>query len=71
MQISTPTLLASQQQAVRVTPRPAQPADGFAPLSFKQAAKPAPVPEAKPAAQAQPSFGMAPVRPGTHIDIKV
>jgi hypothetical protein len=72
MQISASTLLASQQQAVRGVTQSPQPADAFAPLNFKQAAKPAPQPS-MPENQATPQTPRAtgPVRPGTHVDIKV
>ncbi len=64
MQISAHSLLASQQQAAKPQKPASQPA-AFAPLDFKQAEKPA---EAQ-AAQMPPPTG--PVRPGTHLDIKV
>lgn len=76
MQIGASTLLA--QQTARVAPKAQPSADGFAPLSFKQAAKAqVPMPEmqatvpAKPgtSASAGPKTGY--VRPGTNIDIKV
>jgi hypothetical protein len=62
MQISTATVLASQQQAR--AHKPEQPA-GFEPLDFKQTAK---APAEKTAEAAAPAGY---VRPGTHIDIKV
>ncbi len=79
MQISTSALLASQQQIQRAQPRPEAQA-AFEPMSFKQAAKPT----AATAAPEMPSAtgetrGPAltgpvpgkPMRPGTHLDIKV
>jgi len=69
MQISAQTLLASQQQAAAIQPRPApgfsaalEKVGGFEPLPLKQAA---PVQEPVPA---QPA---APARLGAMIDIKV
>lgn len=69
MQISAQTLLASQQQAAAVQPRPApgfsaalERAGGFEPLPLKQAAPP------QETAPAQPS---SPARLGGLIDIKV
>jgi hypothetical protein len=60
MQISTATVLASQQQAVRAPRSAAQPAE-FAPLDFKQTQQQA----------AEPSAPTGYVRPGTQVDIKV
>ncbi len=71
MQISAQTLLASQQQAAAVQPRPApgfsaalEKAGGFEPLPLKQAA---PGPEPVPT---QPAPG-TPARLGGMIDIRV
>jgi hypothetical protein len=60
MQISTATVLASQQQVARAQRSTPQPAE-FEPLDFKQTHKPA----------AEPSAPTAYVRPGTQVDIKV
>jgi hypothetical protein len=69
MQISAQTLLASQQQAAAIQPRPApgfsaalEATGGFEPLPLKQAAPP------QDAAPAQPA---SPARLGGIIDIRV
>jgi hypothetical protein len=71
MQISAATLLASQQQVPRAQPAQAE----FAPIAFKQAAKPAQPASASepppPVSQPKQPTGTGPVRPGTHVDIKV
>lgn len=60
MQISTATVLASQQQATRTQRSAPQPAE-FEPLDFKQTQKP----------PAEPPAPAGYVRPGTQVDIKV
>jgi hypothetical protein len=69
MQISAQTLLASQQQAAAIQPRPVpgfsaalEASGGFEPLPLKQAA---PLPDPAPT---QPA---APARLGAMIDIRV
>jgi len=70
MQISTSTLLASQQQVQRAQPRTAaQPA--FEPMAFKQATKTAAPEAATMTANTQTPPGTGPTRPGTRLDIKV
>ncbi len=71
MQINAAAILASQQQVQRPAAQPA--VQDFAPIAFKQVPKAAsvPSPPAEPKVPAATPAGTGPVRPGTHLDIKV